>query len=739
MQTTQKRRGTQQQGIALIVVLSLLAMLVTLAVSFAISMRIERMASNAQIEDVKARNLMWTALTRAVLQMEQEMGPGQSNTFYHGGCIVAKTGGITDPDLIQRLAPMFPRDTRHPTVYNLTINSSWADVVDQRDNKLLGQYQFACVDCSGYLDVNAVGTRPRAYGVDPGEISFPTNLPSGKPIITDVDAFKTERAKHRLESGFEIMLRLGPYMDSPTNNIMWNHFSYFPNDRYIDWGTVNSKPRVYIGTNAAQIAQAKSDIMSAAANMTGADTQAFYDNLYDMVNSSTDIPTNPNEMGGGKLVPMLYEFVATNYVEQISGGKGWKNTVALIFETWFPFPVTANKTYAISLASAPTINIATAPALTPAFTPQAPVVPGLISTPTNSFWTNTFTYVYQTTDTNALTSVTTTITLPAAIYVRSGSSAGAVVDQMPAPVAGITFRATPNARVVAQGWGVIDPRINYRVSDWKPHSADPLIGTPQLGQTNEFCNTVSPTPVTGVATNGDGSTFMYTYPPVIESLQSIGDMGYLLYDPDKPWHTVRLFNPDPDHTTRIFDVLAILPTNQYYQGFLNPNHGGFTYNPNLLIISKTTLGCVFANAPTGRYPRESGESANRVAGDEAMDLANILRSGWKNDNVFTNISDICRLSAANLANVFPGLDFWQQKAVMRNSIGLFNPRQNLWVIAINGRGIKKGPGSPPTGFDPLRDVETSICPVVAVVWRDPYPDNNGRHKCFPQFIQWTRF
>ena len=58
-------KKTSQQGIALVVVLGLLAMLLIMAVSFVISMRVERLAGRDVAETVKAKNMTRTALARA--------------------------------------------------------------------------------------------------------------------------------------------------------------------------------------------------------------------------------------------------------------------------------------------------------------------------------------------------------------------------------------------------------------------------------------------------------------------------------------------------------------------------------------------------------------------------------------------------------------------------------------------------------------------------------------------------
>ena len=777
MQTSLKKSRAAQQGIALIVILGLLAMLVILAVSFSISMRVERLASNSQVEYVKAKNLAWVGLTRAIGEVESEMLQSHNSIYYGKGAISADpntpgsgTPGGSDWPRMGWIVNPFRPNTPGVSGTGFGIGTfgqygNWISVVDPNNpTKLLGQYAYLMVDCSGYLDVNTIGKTNqgnRTYGTSPFEIALPWDV--AKYYSAN---FTQERDYHRVESVNELGFRLGPFLD-PTlksNSATMVTFSWFPNDMYSQWGYRNPRPRTCI-SNATSIAQAKNTIINffgpyPGAGIADANPQAFYDNLYDMVNhpaGQEDKPTNPNEMGGGKLVPMLYEVIVTNGVQNV-GSKATAyalDTVSVIVETWFPFPIPATKAYQVVLSAPPTITpvAAPVPAKPLTWTPQTPVTP-ISFTPTagfpvGGFNISTFTYIYKY-PTN-VTSVATTVTLPPNIYVKNNSG-GYYVDQMPLPSTAtpFTFTAKSSTAPAAKGWGVNDPRINYRPTDWVANKTANLTAAnvhTLLNQTNDVCNTL------GTDKNGDISTFMYTYPNATNTLQNIGDLGFLLYDPDKPWHTIRLFSPDPDTTARIFDAFTCQPTNQVFQGLVNPNN-----IEDDRYSARNILACIFNQASMARYPEEI---PSYISADQALSVAALIyRYGpaykqYDIENVFTNISDICRVTAADyggqqgLDNIFPApqYDYWQRKAVMRNAINLFSPRQNLWVIGIAGRTIKLAPGHQVSGGSytfQAGDVETAYAPAVTLVWRDAYedptdtanPPGRRRHKSFIQYFQW---
>jgi Tfp pilus assembly protein PilX len=748
MHPVSKNKAAAKQGIALIVVLALLAMLVIMSVSFVVFMRAERTASRDYAELVKARNIAQAGITRAVVRMQQDMIlPNQSNQFYHSGWIYtpssAASSGICTNWLANGMQSNYVPATLAGNLSKARSVSSpvyWTNLVITTisgASQLIGRYSYMVFDCSDFLDINAITNQLRVAGFDPGEIPLPPLV--GVPAASVIP---TRTTVHPFESLCELSLRNGGI--SPQHLVT---YSYVPVNSYFANNQQNG--RLYIGTNPVQIASHATAIKAVATTL-GLDT-SFYDNLYDFANSSTDVPTNPNEMGGGKLVPMLYQIAATNGLRMVRVTSNvWEVETRVFYETWFPYAATANKSYSLRLSALP--KLAAAPVsvpIAPVNFPWTPVAvsngwqttpaivsatPPTILTPTNTFTTNSYVIVYRNTFTGTFTSASTTLSLPPIAYVGAGvGGAGASVDQATFPAGAQTMSfpgALANRSVPPQGWGVNDPRINWRATDWQQNTKTLL---PQLlGITNEFCD------VSGFKTdqNGDGSTFMYTQIPASTNLHSIGDLGYLLFDASKPWHTVRLFGPDttdPRQTRQLFNMMTIIPTNRVYQGFINPN----SQDTNALM-------CAFFNASKARYP--GGLPTALITSPEAVGLASrLIALGIKSGNAaYTNIADVCRLTTNDFVTAgVADKDFWVNKAIMRNSIGLMNPRQNYWLVLVCAQAVKPNTATPNVAT-PANYFVTAEVQCLAYIWRDPYEDftdtvhgvGSRRHKMFIQFFKW---
>ena len=761
MHPVPKNKAAAKQGIALIVVLSLLAMLVIMSVSFVVFMRAERMASNDYAESVKARNIAHTGITRALVRMEQDMNTTNS-PFYHGGYIYTKTGterctdwlnNATDANYVPGTYLTYltaARTASGPVYWN---NLIVTNIGTTTAGRLIGRYAYMVFDCSDFVDINAITNQLRGAGNDPGEVSVPTGVPGSVITLRAND--------HRYESLNELALRNGG--TAPQHLVT---FSNVPVDAYF---TNNAQQgRLYISTNAnsgtVNIKQQVANIKTMTAKL-GFDP-AFADNLADFVDTSTDQPTNPNEMGGGKLVPMLYQVAATNGLRRVTIGglPVWELETRVIYETWFPYPVTASKSYYVQLSAVPKVAVgASVPPVGPSYPwlivtngYEAAVgtgpAPGPISTAmTNSFGSNSYVIVWRSGYTGTLTTASSTLTLPPTASVSSAPQGGYKVDQSAFSALSVLFTATAGAAVPAQGWGVVDPRINYRTTDW--HKNTKTLFTDLIGKTNEFCDVMGTKWDVDTDKNGDGSTFMYARIPKTSSgtgdpagLYNMGDLGYLLYNKDKPWHTVRLTTPQnaiiKENSSYVFNLLSSIATNHVYQGFVNPNSQ-----------DSTALLSAFLGASKARYYGEPNASQVDViqATKLAQDLINRgSKLGLK--YAYTNIADVCRLTGYKTGgDVYNALavsgdmspDLWRQKAVMGRCIGLLNPRQNFWLVLVCAQSVKTI-NLNATTFTTGTDFVTAEAQCLAYIWRDPFEDpadtvhpaGQRRHKMFVQFFKW---
>ena len=89
-----EERTAEKSGVALILVIGLLALMMVMAVAFAIYMRTERVAAGNFRNDVRVRQLLQVALARALNDVDSNMG----NTPYPNWNILSSGAGGGAPE-----------------------------------------------------------------------------------------------------------------------------------------------------------------------------------------------------------------------------------------------------------------------------------------------------------------------------------------------------------------------------------------------------------------------------------------------------------------------------------------------------------------------------------------------------------------------------------------------------------------------------------------------------------------
>jgi hypothetical protein len=231
----------------------------------------------------------------------------------------------------------------------------------------------------------------------------------------------------------------------------------------------------------------------------------------------------------------------------------------------------------------------------------------------------------------------------------------------------------------------LDPRFNYYVNNtnlWRNQTSHTLADT----------NTWT---INYLATHGDCDNDAKMY-VANGPLQSVAELGYLVYSTNKPWCTVKLYG---GNLHRVLDVFAI-GTNDATGVAVTHSRRGLV-NPNTW--EKEALATVFADMPVDDYP---GGPATPLPMGSARDVFDeFWDSGW----VCTNLSDFGR----GLTNwAAPFTTEARRESLFRNAFGLLSVRQNLFTIVIGAHVAKGGQ------FPLARNIISQR--AVAVVWRDPY-------------------
>jgi len=349
MENIRHKDMESRQGIALIMVVGVLALMMVMAVAFAIFMRTERVSAGSFKNDIRARNLLQVALSRAVDAIDADMIASncvcprweifQNNTGVfvgepltkkmldqiplaaltaQGNCIEGTANSlvinsnvpgaakgavinITDHSfgIVTNLVNVSGATrVEHTTLSGGRVNTWRANdqyyflqpsMVELGANEGVGRYGYVVINCSGLLDANSVGGMARGLGTNVMEIQL-GSLPEG----VSTNDLITQRQLASIETHQELIGRLmtnGVFADYPEHFICYSS------------AATNNDGRVYIGGTAAELVSRRDQIIGALTNLTYQDTttpsasfslqeaETLFTNLVDFVDDD-NIPGN---------------------------------------------------------------------------------------------------------------------------------------------------------------------------------------------------------------------------------------------------------------------------------------------------------------------------------------------------------------------------------------------------------------------------------------------------------------
>jgi hypothetical protein len=758
-----KSGHNRKQGVALVVVLGLLAVMVLLGVSFSIAMRTERMAASSYLDTVRARHMMDVALA-AVLT--EHLPAAVGNSMLPDWLVYPSVSGGRGTNFLEGARFRYvPGALTNAAVAADVFN--WRDIRDYTtDQTFHGQYAFMIINNSGMLDANVVAGRNRDYGRDPAEIQIAIRADDEGELLREVQIegdlatyrdlwfgrFDTIPELHALGSwsSSDIITRAGGVATAPFRSSEFvNHFhifSRFANQRVGTsvGGGRQYYPKAYVG-GAPEDWDADATIITALTAPPNApfdsdeDARNFLNQMKDFATSATGvgafIPENINGMSF-KRVPMINEVVISNFMERVAS-TGTNTVDELILyvdvavETWYPFPTDAAiPNFVVTISSPPRVQ-------------TSPVFEGfnslqLVSTIPDDRHTGgpddfrvwRFRYRSDPVEVDFITAgAFPARTFPVAIIIEDNIdvnlptgqavnrvvgpwSADAYVFPLSAPVIRSLSYNLPTQLGPTLSCGVFDPRLNWDPSDAGPSGSQWRRATASLGSSNTTqINSLQAAPADEV-----GNLLYCAQRP----FRSLGDIAYLLYLQDRPWETVRLLPPDGTanslsrslESARIFDRLTTT-RDQIRSGLVNIN------TPHVPV-----LAAAMHRAPLERWPGDGNRRINAErARAIAQDWVNAIPSGG-----VENFSDVVGLAGLTTGSLLQSLEetdgdkFFAESAI-RNSVELLGAEDTLFTVFINTRVF-------PSGYDPeaaegvqsglsLEDLVLAEQRALAVVWRDP--------------------
>jgi hypothetical protein len=703
------RRG--RRGIALIVVLGMLALLVLMGVAFSVFMRTERHAAGSFQHDVRAAQLLFAAKARALEALERDMA------------------GRLYPDWVALASPGTPS-----TSFKLATNAIWSAHVP--DNLMLdgqfpedagwitvsnGRIGYLIVNASGLIDANKAGGTPRTFGTSPSEIDV-----AGLSEMVDLARFQANRDYESVAQmkrantavGLSGVSHLVDFSMAVTNS------SPSPVDLSGDDHALKGRAGVIKGALATYFPLINSNMV--------------FDALLDYVDTDA-LPQNGNlNAPCAESVPLINEL----RVRPMLRATGDPASVSLMFtaqlELFYPFVKIKNTgNYTIEYSF-------TVAALSPAGFP-VPAAP-LTGTATYNFTGVPFRPI------NISPPTMTVVTLdPWANatprfdilfnYIRVKDPGNNVVDQvqnlrlnvasMPNSYCTITVPAVMQnvTNATAAGSECVDPRFNYLPSYWLPYqAAGTLVADPGVSANG----TIGPS-TTNASTrfylgrnDTDDEVWMYT---ADEPLKTPGELSYLIRGAANPnfnntaWKTLRLLDEDTQKADPIYDVFTVNTPNSSSRGLINPN----TDVPEV-------LAAAMRNMLLDRYPGDS-EFPNQMKVDDIQAMA--MATAWLSDpgsaSYFSKgsmISNALYRQAVSLIvdTMMMGMPLpaparnYRVEAAFRNLLGLMNPRQNYFIVILFAQSSARVQ-MPRRGDLPGEIIDTVRADQTALMelWRDPVP------------------
>ncbi len=614
-----------------------------------------------------------------------------------------------------------------------------------------GRVAYLIVNLSGLLDAHYVGGSPRMLGTDVGEIEL-----EALPDLTDEALFITDRDSDFYETLYALDDRNTGLVNSGPANL--GVYSVCPAAAAIDdVGGTNIPPVLLTANDPTMVAALETAMRAGSAapevgGPWGLAAQQLAMNKLDYEDANSE----PQSLYGPyvEAVPMLNEVWVEHLVPTTNNLNG--GMIQVWVECAYPFAEDSSLSFEVNaevsivgaafafspLPGPPPIPI---PAQTMSPYPIAPVAMFSMSGPIPP---GGLAYTVQIENMR--------------VDIQGG---GTTVDQIPSPMM-LTVAPSPivaGTPVIGPGKDVLDPVLNWHQLHWDlstmPSPSNPFSYTNtknaanhctiQFWQANrDACDTdpslqptylhianaamqtpgeigclYSPGGFAGEAGNPGG------FPLLLSQISPINTDGQWIGP--RLWRTVRLY----DHGVcelpagylpqwnRLLDYITVEPGEVYY-GRVNPN-----------TEVADVLAAVLNDMPVDPLP---GGLSNRLTEADAMLVASSIID--QTVDPMESVSDLGRKDIADA--IFQGLaassmaistnaSEIQKEAIFRNCPGLLHTRQNLFLILLAGQTARD-----PSTFGPPFGVPRTDQRAMAVVWRDPVADANGRHPCFVRWFTW---
>jgi len=688
----------RKNGVAVIIVLGLLALLMVLGVAFSVSMRVERAGAANYSSAARTRQMVWAGLARAIGDINQT-----TTNAYPVGDFLASGGswGSNNTNSGVRLLTGKARDYVPEVFLDLGYDnqrSLWLPLGVGNDDRE-GYAAYMVLNLSDMLDANHVGGATREGGWDASELALVTNVLTAVELQRLVDR-RTDPDLGPFESLAELKA-----MDPPDPPVPADYFSVY--SRYlVDTNRANA---VYMGTNVTEITANRNAILGAMRGMLGAprafrQESVWFDYLLDYV----DTNTVPRQLNGpnAKPVPLLNEVapalgraVPTLSLTGLSG--------ELVVEVWNPsmtsrpgqqYKIIGNMSTVVAVSN--DLGTVGSYTYTSSFASEPRNSPFRL--PPNQFRIQSFPVFGSTWPSVDVTTNNPQVNINVLVSNLQviATSGNTVVESAAGVVFRFAFSGAYAAGPVAftpQSWQAIDPRVNWHQRGWTnaPATITDRAGLPNAGQ--------------------DGKRVYASEKGVLYSPLELGHLLCLGQetvprDPNTEWSPWREFQIDGASRHALLENFTTHQS-EVRRGLVNAN----SFDPTLIQLAFEQLP-----DPVPSASSVAAAAANYLVANNTV-------------NPFRNLSDTLDLSwRTDLAAL--GLNDVEWDSVLAYSTGLLGVRQNLFLIVVSASAAGQQMGQRVGTQEQV--MHRGRQRALAVVWRDPVENPQGLHDCFVQHFQW---
>lgn len=713
-----KGRTHGRRGVALILVLGMLALMLIMATAFSVMMRTEHAGSANFADEIRSKHVVWAALAHAVAKIEEsipkeDVYPPWIALGPQGTNLVENTAD-SQVNLVWGKAGDFVPGQLHDTAADAF--SNW--LVDSESG---ARYSYLVLNCSGLLDGNYVAGSNRMAGVHPAEVVVSGLL----DVKNTADLVRRRDIDLRYESLREFNLFQcttpdGGLRDGYSDNFIVG--TYYPQGW---WSGGTNDPvktdQLDIGGDAEKIDKAQFISKLTQACTNDVDPEFVYNQLMHYLDEDSELTTNDLASPCTELVPMFNE-VQLEYQFDT-------NRVRYAVWTEWIFPFLRPSEHKFHIEQSVVADVYTNNILVVSKQPDSGTVDSGYagSGGASTDWIDIKRGPLFTMKDLPAVPDGTPIKLDVWVQLRMllNGAEELVVDEVPspwrAPEAGFALSVTNVVGTRGRQDGsyeVIDPRFNWQIDLWRQQVATQSMGYANIATTDHF-----------ESIRNDPGRVKYDRDAVMHvsdagRLNSVAELGHLLCKKENQrsnYHrTIRVYSLEPGDFHDLFRHFTVKDA---------PSYGLVNMNTEYTSILRTAI----ENMPMG-YPG----NPKKVSPADVTTIVNTIaaRGNIETLSYLTTMSALC--SNTTWRTVLPDWSEVERDAMVAYTAGLLGTRQNLFTVLLMGGPATQGMGLTGTqeqGWFGMRR-------AVAVVWRDPFPiqgaGNAGdpRHRYVLRYFNW---